>query len=211
MLTRCHAVFQECEVLRLIHSLLSRLYQCRATTNAEAVRISFGDESCVSQNGLWIYAMGFVSLDESDLDFGREYVRTACMRPELRYHFHDESEVRRAYLVRHVALGPWSITSAWKITSAQLQERSRRLLLAEMSAFAIEAVWVLESRDRASDRRDLRLFDGLRGVPDIARPRIEHVRADVEPLLWAADVVASSAARAGLRGLPAPFEAPSPS
>lgn len=76
------------------------------------------------------------------------------------------------------------------------QERARArcltVLVGELHSRGVAGM-VAESRQRVLDRRDVETVRGARfGLPSGARFHISHVRGALEPVLWAADIVAGA-------------------
>ncbi|MBQ9043968.1 MAG: hypothetical protein IJ111_14285 [Eggerthellaceae bacterium] len=72
------------------------------------------------------------------------------------------------------------------------QERARHKCLTRilplLESRGVE-LFVLESRGKALDKRDVKLLDGLKGSRIVSTIRLEHVRGSDEPRLWVADQV----------------------
>lgn len=179
--------------------------QCRRASKDDSMRTVFGDESYATHGGVGFYAVGLLSIVNSDIESARA---VACaMRPsgKARIHFHDVRADQRVALALEVARGPWKATAWVARANPRQQERARRVLLKYASFGKQSETWILESRSKSQDRNDVRLFasvfvDGRRNPVQVV-----HSLSSAEPLLWMADVVASATATGMARGLETPF------
>lgn len=179
--------------------------QCRRASKDDSMRTVFGDESYATHGGVGFYAVGLLSIVNSDIESARA---VACaMRPsgKARIHFHDVRADQRVALALEVARGPWKATAWVARANPRQQERARRVLLKHASIGKQSETWILESRSKSQDRNDVRLFasvfvDGRRNPVQVV-----HSLSSAEPLLWMADVVASATATGMARGLETPF------
>ncbi len=94
--------------------------------------------------------------------------------------------------------------------SLRSEERSRRRILSRMFGTGSEvadgvAAVFFESRGNALDLRDKSLIQQVSQHAQFKLPKLRHIGWRGEPILWAADVVAGSVARALARDEPAPF------
>lgn len=169
------------------------------------MQIAFGDESCISHFGKLVYAYAFIVLDPTQIDVARDYVLNFTEKPNSRIHFRDLRPHARQKWTSIVFNGPWSIQVEFSSANSRNQERLRRKILAGLYTQSQESRWVLESRGTKADSRDLRLFQALAGRHHRRGPWVEHVHAQSEPLLWAADVAVSSSTASIIEGRPIPF------
>ena len=177
----------------------------RRPSKDDSMRTVFGDESYATHGGVGFYAVGLVSILDSDIESARDFAR--AMRPsgKARIHFHDVRADQRVALALEVARGPWKATAWVARANPRQQERARRILLKHASFGKQSETWILERRSKSQDRNDVRLFasvfvDGRRNSV-----QVRHSLSSTEPLLWMADVVASATATGMARGLETPF------
>ncbi|MCG2800407.1 MAG: hypothetical protein L6367_17965 [Cellulomonas sp.] len=123
----------------------------------------------------------------------REHLRPLLLPGQIKFHWTDESERRRADIVARITeLGPMSVVVSHLDSRRRRVERYRRkcleslyLELVSMEVFDL----TLESRSGPQDREDRAHIVALQGQGLDRHLRIGHVRGGDEPLLWIADTV----------------------
>lgn len=125
----------------------------------------------------------------------RAALRGLVPRPRRRLHWHGEDDATRRRMVALVArLDLVHVAVVQEVPDPRKQERGRRKclgrLLFELDQLEVGRV-VMESRNDALDRRDLRMVRALRGSLAVSMDlRVEFASPLEEPMLWLPDAVA---------------------
>lgn len=164
--------------------------------------LAYVDESIRTDDG--VYVLAAVALHAADADDVRDAVRALEPRPGRRFHWRDRlPDARRSAADVVADLPVLAVAVVGAPVNARRQERARRqcleALLFELAAAGVDEVW-LESRNPASDRRDLDVITVYRSR-GVLPPTLHvgHARPGEEPLLWAADIVAGAISAAERR------------
>lgn len=142
------------------------------------------------------YLVGAVVVGSEDAAAVRERIAALKLRGQSKLHWRDESDRRRRQIIRTVADMPVTAVLAAHVDADRAPEarrhRALRTLLPALSSLGVTRV-ELESRGRAADQRDRKLFDGMRRShmfgEDPPPMRIEHPVGHAEPGLWIADAI----------------------
>ncbi|MFF0307321.1 hypothetical protein ACFYSC_07830 [Streptosporangium sp. NPDC004379] len=147
-----------------------------------------------------LYVIGLVLADPALSEDARKLLCSAV--PTARTpHWSQEDEKTRAALIHEIKSLPISArVYGCRFERPKRKEAARARALAWLvQDLPWEVRWmVLAEREASQDRHDRRVLGGLAGRP----PRFEYSHAPFakEPLLWVADVIVSSTARALVRG-----------
>jgi len=168
---------------------------------------AFGDESFKESDKDGFYVLAAAVFDRAVHDEVRivmSELRGKRRIPKLHWNEMDPAEQEAA--VKTLAdLDGFHLVAVGTPVPRRRQERARacclRRLVHELSAFDVEML-VLESRTATLDARDVETVKGSRfDLPKGTPFRVTHQPGKLEPLLWAADIVAG-AIRAGEDGRP---------
>ncbi|RVX43012.1 hypothetical protein EDD27_5679 [Nonomuraea polychroma] len=144
-----------------------------------------------------LYLMAAVLVAPHQADRYRAELRALLLRGQLRLHWRDENDKRRAQLIEAVtALRPLGVIVAGTGLDSRRQERARRkcmeCLLWELGNHHVDDV-VFERRHSELDQRDHEMVVILKGRHAIPpRLRLSWHHPEAEPLLWLPDIVAGA-------------------
>ena len=154
--------------------------------------VAWGDESLRASEGGLAYSIVAVAFDGwSDGDAAA--LRTIMPKGASKLHWYEIVPDVKDKSMAVIADMRFSaeIVRAMPATSVK-QERARHKCLTSilpmLESMGVSA-FVLESRGKALDKRDVRLLDGLKGSKMVSGIRLEHVRSRDEPRLWVADQI----------------------
>jgi uncharacterized membrane protein len=178
-------------------------------------RAAWVDESIHVSATVPTYVLAAVIADPSGCDPIREGLRTLVRRPRQRIHWRNEEPADRLQAVSLIAdAGLDHIVVVASPLNPRKQERARRKCMEQLAFhFTTEpglAIAYLESRTASLNRADEAMFAALRGSQVIdSSLRFEFALPSLDPMLWAADVVAGAVA-ASYRDEPAYRQALAP-
>ena len=153
------------------------------------------------------YLLAAAVSDSDAEDEGRDRMQALLLPGQVKVHWRDESERRRAQIVGAVAgLSLEHVVVVRSGATGERPERRRRKcmerLLYELEQRGVDDV-VLESRGPDDDQRDVEMVNALRGQKRLSpQVRLSHRVGRNEPMLWIPDAVCGAvvAARGGVSG-----------
>ncbi|MGH3095568.1 MAG: DUF3800 domain-containing protein [Streptosporangiales bacterium] len=166
---------------------------------------AFADESCEEATGGGIYVLAAVTFPPARGDEVTEAMRELRGRRRVaKLHWNEmERAERRAAAKRVASLEGLHVVAVGSPVPRRRQERARaaclKRLVWELHGSEMDELY-MEARTRALDTRDVRTVTGARYLlPKGTSFRVEHQPGAVQPLFWAADIVAGAvrAARLG--------------
>jgi hypothetical protein len=175
----------------------------------EPRRTGFVDESYGRDaNGRLVYVLGLVEVKDA-ADELRAALYDLPRKRGGALHFANEDDARRAALAKAVGALPVGRTIVVR-RSGDSAARARAIGLATIAWAKRDRLdlLVIESRGARPDRADATLLSSLH--PPERRIPVRFLGKQDDPLLWAADIVASAAFQALARGVPGYLEALGP-
>lgn len=163
------------------------------------MRCAYGDESFHEDPLRGFYVLAAAVFEPHALDEARELLlnmRDHHRVPKLHWTKMDDAEQLRTTKQLAELDGLHVVVVGSPVPQRQ-QERARALcltrLVTELHTFEVDTL-ILEGRENELNRRDTRTVAGARQslLGKEARFRVEHSPGALQPLLWAADVVAGA-------------------
>ncbi|MCI2422193.1 hypothetical protein MOQ72_32655 [Saccharopolyspora sp. K220] len=168
--------------------------------------VAYGDESFREHLEQGFYVLASVVFDAPILDDAREML-LALRGKHRKLHWYEMEEVEQQRVVKQLAdLDGMHVVVIGSPVPMQKQERARAKcltqLVLDLHGLGVDSL-VLEARTAELNRRDVLTAAAARRslLPKDGWFRVEHCPGAVEPMLWAADVVAG-ACRAARLGRP---------
>ncbi|MER7015970.1 hypothetical protein ABT324_31445 [Saccharopolyspora sp. NPDC000359] len=168
--------------------------------------IAYGDESFREHRQQGFYVLASVIVDTQEAEEARE-VLLGLRGKHRKLHWYEMEPDEQHRTIKHLAdLDGLHVVVTGAPVPRQKQERARAKCLArlihELHGFGVDLL-VLEARSAELNRRDVSTAATARRsfLPKEAQFRVAHCPGPLEPMLWAADVIAG-ACRAAYLGRP---------
>jgi hypothetical protein len=166
----------------------------------DPIREAWLDESIHVSAAVPMYVLAAVIADPDACEPIRDDLRRLARSPRRRIHWRDEEAADRMKAVGVIAGADIDqIVVAGTPLNPRKQERARRKCMEQITYHftvetGLETVWV-ESRTESLNRSDRAMFAALRGSRVLGGTlRYEFSLPSLDPMLWAADVVAGAVA-----------------
>ncbi|KAA5825350.1 hypothetical protein ABT337_31230 [Saccharopolyspora hirsuta] len=159
--------------------------------------IAYGDESFREHRQHGFYVLASVIFEAEVADDARE-VLLGLRGKHRKLHWYEMEPYEQHRIIKHLAdLDGLHVVVTGAPVPLQKQERARAKCLTqlvhELHGFGVDLL-VLEARSAELNRRDVSTAAAARRsfLPKEAQFRVDHCPGPLEPMLWAADVVAGA-------------------